>query len=137
MNATKQQRMNSFDDIRILCCLMVIYEHCVVLSGISYPILSLRDAAVNVFFILSGYWVTRSYVHSETLSTYLKKRFKKIFPMLWGVIIACALFFSLFSTLGIKEYFTSSGLYKYIICNGLTLNFLCQALPGVFADTYI
>lgn len=136
MNNKGLEQKNSFDDIRIICCFIVIYEHCVALTNISYPILGLRDAAVNVFFILSGYWVTRSYMHADCLMTYVKKRFKKIFPMLWGVVITCALFFSVFSTLGLKAYFSSADLYKYIVCNGLTLNFLCQSLPGVFAGTY-
>ena len=136
MAATGIKKQNSFDDIRILCCFIVIYEHCVVLTKIPYLNLDLRTPAVNVFFILSGYWVTRSYINSESIGAYAKKRFRKIFPMLWGVVLTCALLFSLFSTLGIRDYFISTALYKYIICNGLTLNFLCQNLPGVFAGTY-
>ena len=136
MAATGIQKQNSFDDIRILCCFIVIYEHCVVLTKIPYLNLDLRTPAVYVFFILSGYWVTRSYINSDSIRSYAKKRFNKIFPMLWGVVLTCAVFFSLFSTLGAKNYFTSTALYKYIICNGMTLNFLCQNLPGVFAGTY-
>lgn len=136
MTTTGIQKQNSFDDIRILCCFIVIYEHCVVLTKLPYLNLDLRTPAVNVFFILSGYWVTRSYINSESIGSYAKKRFRKIFPMLWGVVLTCAIFFSLFSSQGIRGYFTSKAFYKYIICNGLTLNFLCQNLPGVFAGTY-
>ena len=136
MAATGIKKQNSFDDIRILCCFIVIYEHCVVLTKIPYLNLDLRTPAVNVFFILSGYWVTRSYINSDSIRSYAKKRFRKIFPMLWGVVLTCAVLFSFFSTLGIRDYFTSTALYKYILCNGLTLNFLCQNLPGVFVGTY-
>ena len=53
---------NSFNFLRLVCCLIVIYEHCVVLSGVNFPCYDLRGIAVNVFFILSGFWVTQSFL---------------------------------------------------------------------------
>lgn len=47
-----------FDEIRIICCAIVIYEHCIVLTNVDYVSAGLSGTCVNVFFILSGYWVT-------------------------------------------------------------------------------
>lgn len=71
---------NSFNLLRLLCCLIVIFEHAVVLTEASIPILDIRDDVVNVFFILSGFWVTQSYLKCKSLKEYVNKRFIKIFP---------------------------------------------------------
>lgn len=123
---------NAFNFLRLLCCLVVIYEHSVILSGISLPCLNLRESAVNVFFILSGFWVTLSYIKSSSVKEYALKRCRKIFPQYWTVVVLSAVLLSSFSVLGVKEYFSNSGLYKYLIANILTLNFVHPSLPGVF-----
>ncbi len=123
---------NAFNFLRLLCCLVVIYEHSVILSGISLPSLNLRGSAVNVFFILSGFWVTLSYFKSSSVKEYALKRCRKIFPQYWTVVVLSAVLLSSFSVLGVKEYFSNSGLYKYLIANILTLNFVHPSLPGVF-----
>ncbi|WP_308604508.1 hypothetical protein [uncultured Fibrobacter sp.] len=48
-------KQNAFGFVRLVCCLVVMYEHCVVLSGVSLPCLNLRGIAVDVFFVLSGF----------------------------------------------------------------------------------
>lgn len=54
-----------------------------------------------------------------------------------GVVIFCALFFCVFSSFSVREYFTSGELIKYLIANLTGMNFLCHTLPGVFNGAVI
>lgn len=124
---------NAFNFLRLICALIVIYEHSVLLSETEVlPCLELRGIAVNVFFILSGFWVTQSYLRSSSVMEYAKKRCKKIFPLYFTVVLLSAVLLVFFSTLPAKDYFTDSGFYKYLIANLSTLNFIHPTLPGVF-----
>lgn len=124
---------NAYNFIRLICALIVIYEHSVALSGIeTLPCLNLRGIAVNVFFILSGFWVTQSYLKCENIGEYAKKRCKKIFPLYFTVVIFSAIFLVFFSRFSAKEYFSNTGFYEYLIANLSTLNFIHPTLPGVF-----
>ena len=124
---------NAFNFLRLICALIVIYEHSVLLSGSKIlPCMGLREIAVNVFFILSGFWVTQSYLRSSSVKEYAKKRCNKIFPLYFTVVILSAILLVFFSNLSAKEYFTDSEFYKYLIANLTTLNFIHPTLPGVF-----
>lgn len=132
MNTSKLPQ-NSFPFLRLLCALIVLYEHAVVLTGAeNLPCLDLRGIAVNIFFILSGFWVTQSYLKSDSVKKYALKRCKKIFPLYFTVVILCAIFLVFLSSLSFKEYFLNSGFFKYLIANLSTLNFIHPTLPGVF-----
>lgn len=128
----KIQKENGFTAIRIFCALIVVYEHFIILTGVKLPILELRGIAVNVFFILSGFWVTRSLYTSKSLLEFYKKRVKKIFPAYLTVVFAAAILLVFISTLTIRQYFTDSGFWKYLVANICTLNFIHPSLPGVF-----
>lgn len=128
-NVSKQ---NCFHAIRLLCCLIVIYEHSVGLSASSLPTLRLASIAVAVFFMLSGYWVTISLLRSESIKEYAIKRCKKILPPYFIVVIFSAIVLCIFSNISVKEYFINSGFWKYLVANLSTLNFLYPTLPGVF-----
>lgn len=132
ISPVKLPEENSFNFLRLVCCLIVIYEHCVVLSGVNFPCCDLRGIAVKVFFILSGFWVTQSFLKSESIKEYSIKRFKKILPQYWLVVLVCAVGLSAFSVLSLREYFCNGSFYKYLAANILTLNFIQPNLPGVF-----
>ena len=125
-------KSNAFNFLRLACCLIVIYEHCVVLSGVNFPCYDLREIAVNVFFILSGFWVTQSFLKSTSIKEYAIKRFKKILPQYWLVVLGFAVGLSAFSVLPLREYFCNGSFYKYLVANIFTLNFIQPNLPGVF-----
>ena len=123
---------NNFTLIRMLCCLIVIYEHYVFLSGSNSLLLNLRSSAVAVFFILSGFWVTISLLRSESIKEYAVKRIKKILPLYFTVVIVFSLLLCGVSSLSPKEYFSNVRFWKYLVANLTTLNFLHTSLPGVF-----
>jgi peptidoglycan/LPS O-acetylase OafA/YrhL len=125
---------NAFNFLRLVCCLIVIYEHSVVLSQSEKICLDFRGIAVNVFFILSGFWVTVSFLKSSSAKEFALKRCRKIFPQYFAVIIFSAIFLCTFSSLKISEYFFNADFFKYILANFSTLNFLHPSLPGVFEN---
>ena len=127
-------KVNAFHFIRLVCCLIVIYEHAAVLCGAGIPCLNLRGMAVDVFFILSGFWVTLSYLKSISLKEYALKRIRRIFPQYAATVVLCAVLLASFSSLELRAYFSSSGFWKYLAANLCTLNFLHPSLPGVFGD---
>ncbi|MBR1722186.1 MAG: hypothetical protein IJ727_06870 [Treponema sp.] len=110
-------KKNNFTLIRMLCCFIVIYEHSVGLSGSNWLNLGLSSAAVATFFILSDFWVTYSLLRSDLLADYAKKRFKKIFPLYWSVVIFFALVLVFTSSYSPIEYFTEAGFWKYLAAN--------------------
>lgn len=134
ISPVKVPEENSFNFLRLVCCLIVIYEHCVVLSGVNFPCYDLRGIAVKVFFILSGFWITQSFLKSDSIKNYAIKRCKKILPQYWLVVLICAVGLSAFSVLSLREYFCNGSFYKYLAANILTLNFIQPNLPGVFED---
>lgn len=132
LNIPVINKNNCFHFIRLICCLIVIYEHTVVLSNLSLISLNIRGYAVYVFFILSGFWITASYIRSNNIKEFYKKRIKKIFPQYLIIIFSSAFLLVSFSDLTFTEYYSSIDFWKYIIANSLTLNFIQPTLPGVF-----
>lgn len=123
---------NNFSLLRFICCFIVIYEHTIILSKSTWIILNLREIAVDIFFIISGFWVTYSYLSSPNIKVYIFKRFKKIFPLYWTVVIGFAILLAFVSTLPINDYFLNNEFWKYFVVNFFTLNFIHPNLPGVF-----
>lgn len=111
------KKSNCFNAIRLFCCLIVIFEHAVVLTNPNIKLIGggFRDLAVDVFFILSGFWITISLFRSNSVKEYVVKRIKKIFPMYLIVIITFSILFYYFSNLSFSEYFTSSDFWKYLL----------------------
>ncbi len=85
---------------------------------------------VTLFFIISGYLVTQSWTREPVGSTFLRKRFLRVYPAL-----ACCLLFSIVlgasqTSLAFEAYWQSAGVLEYFVRNMLLQNHL--PLPGVF-----
>lgn len=129
-------RNNNINAIRYIAAAMVIYGHMGHLGGYPVPQLFGEDIstiAVKIFFVLSGYLITQSYLHDGNIFRYGIRRVFRIFP---GLIFVC--FVTTFivcpfiSTLGVSGYFAEPGSYLYFIKNSL-MN-MTYGLPGVFID---
>lgn len=87
---------------------------------------------VYIFFSISGYLITKSWLSDPHLLRYAIKRLLRIVPGLVVVVVLCAFVLGpAVSTLHIGEYFQNTGL-KYYFLN--ILFHPVYALPGVFAD---
>jgi len=123
---------NAFNAIRLLLCFVVIFMHCFNRIGISNKYLLDGHMAVCGFFIISGFWVTKSYFSSKNIGEFILKRIKKLLPMYYISVIGFSLLCFHFSDLTVKEYF---GLeyWKYLFWNCIFLNFVHPSLPGCFS----
>ena len=132
---------NNFDFLRFLFAFVVILSHIIDLS--LFPdFLFLKKyfdthLSVTGFFIISGFLIAGSYVKTQNIRKYFVKRAKRLLPAYLFIVIFSALFFSIFSSYNLYEYFTNSMLYKYIFANLFFVNFIQPCLPGVFLNNIL
>ncbi|WP_336969860.1 acyltransferase [Sphingobium aromaticiconvertens] len=91
-------RSNNFNAIRIAMALMVVWSHCFALyygTEAFEPVSLLLNGqynageiAVRVFFIVSGFLITQSFLNSRTTGRYLAKRVRRVYP---GFLAATAI----------------------------------------------
>jgi peptidoglycan/LPS O-acetylase OafA/YrhL len=92
-------RHNCFDLMRHIAALAVLVSHHYALSGLVEPnfsgkfifgmnAISWGGLAVLIFFSISGYLVTKSFIRSEGFVDYMNKRTRRLFP---GLIVCCAI----------------------------------------------
>lgn len=131
---THRPRGNSYDAIRILAAASVLVSHHFALTGKPEPALgnihSLGGMAVLVFFSLSGYLVTQSWLADPHAWRFVARRALRIWPAL-GLLCVLSVFFlgPLVTTLSLTEYFSAPGTWKYFYALRLKIMYV---LPGVF-----
>jgi len=95
-------RSNSIGFLRFAFATTVLLNHALILGGFaaddplmyrSHGQISFASMAVDAFFILSGYLITRSCVTSSSPARYLWRRFIRIFPAFWVCLVLAALVF--------------------------------------------
>lgn len=137
---------NNYLLIRLIAATMVVYGHsyrlaseCLSCSDVVMSLTGYRYShtlGVNIFFIISGFLVTASYVQRDNLASYLKSRALRIFP---GLIICVALTTflvgPLYTSLPLWDYFRSPLTAEYFASNA-SLYATVFHLPGVvFSET--
>lgn len=135
-------RSNNLNLVKFIAALFVIISHAYplckgaeyndILSDLSRNSIAFGSLAVAIFFMSSGFFVTKSLLKSKDSKKYLHNRFIRIFPPLWFTLLVCILVCGLFfSTYSLGKYFLSSDFFKYC------LNFILipiHNLPGVFMN---
>lgn len=116
---------NNFDFLRFLAANLVIVRHSVPLTGngISYAVkltnhqTSLGAICVEIFFIISGYLISSSYIRLNNIFKYLLFRVLRIFPALVVVILITVFIVGpIVSRVPINIYFTSATTFHYLKC---------------------
>ena len=125
---------NNFDAIRLAAALGVLYSHSFPLHGSADPkfmtLSTLGTFWVYVFFAMSGFLVTRSWLSDPHILRFLLRRALRIFPALIGVVLLSALVLGpLVTDLSPTAYLTHRTTYGYLR-NGFLL--IVYVLPGVF-----
>lgn len=126
---------NNFDFLRFLAAMTVLLWHCFILFGVKKPqIVQLMFVdGVLVFFIISGFLITKSWFSKPEPSIFIKKRFLRIFPAYTCVILLSVFILGpLLTTLPLKQYFSSEVTWTYLK-NIFMIN-ISYRLPGVFAS---
>lgn len=136
----QRNRSNLFDIIRLTSAFAVMYSHHHAFSGLPEPkvfgITKLGTFAVIVFFSISGFLITKSYMKSQSAIEYLSKRCKRIFPALFVccfimIYILCPIFGT---GDGIKYALSHNAMVTFV--NYITLDWIPLDING-FASDYI
>ncbi|MFZ7115060.1 MAG: acyltransferase family protein [Bacteroidota bacterium] len=133
-----QQQPNNFNIIRLLAAVFVIFSHSFgffhQLDPVKYCTngqLPGGQLAVYIFFVLSGYLITASWLKKENVRVYLESRVRRIFPALVvTVFLSVFIFGPLLTSLSLESYFSSADTYAYFW--NLSLWKMSMTLPGVF-----
>lgn len=131
---------NNLHFLRFLLATLVIVGHAYALTDPGnthhyrghYVFSSLTALSVNAFFIISGYLIYHSLMHTGTYRQYLTNRLLRIVPLFYIVIIltvlACSFFFVPVQD---RPYWQQTGTWDYLL-NNLTIFRLTHTIPGVF-----
>lgn len=123
---------NGFDVIRYFFAFSLILVHFCTLTDTPQFWFITGGTRVKAFFIITGFLVFLSILHSETLKIYFQKRIRRIVPAYVTCILFCLLIGMFFSTSSVGVFLTDGKTWKYLLSNLLFLNFLQPELPGVF-----
>ncbi|MEV1295429.1 acyltransferase [Pseudonocardia sp. NPDC049635] len=86
-------RRNAFDVLRLIFAVTVAVTHGMDIHTGAQPVIgntSVGDLALDGFFILSGYLVTRSFLRLDSPLRYLWHRFLRIMPGFWVCLLVIA-----------------------------------------------
>jgi peptidoglycan/LPS O-acetylase OafA/YrhL len=130
-------RKNSFDFIRLLAAVFVVFSHSFALTGFIEPHLgtfSLGALGVWIFFILSGYLISKSWDQYPRFNVFFAKRILRIFPgLIMAIVLTIIVVGIFFTSLPLIQYFKNQGTFAYL--NNIFLYNTSYLLPGgVFAS---
>ncbi len=137
-----QGKDNNLNLVRLIAALMVMYMHSLALcqanleADLMYTLTFHKalsgQVGVDIFFVISGFLIYRSYDRGNNIGKYLKARFLRIWPLLALFVLTSAFIFGpIFSSLSRAEYF--AGDIKGYLLN-LVFDSSSTKLPGVFAN---
>ncbi len=143
-------RENNLPFLRLLGAVCVLYAHSYVLSigrGGEDPLSALLTEylhhptglggiGVSIFFVVSGFLITKSYLNRSSLLAYLEARVLRIYPALIFVVLVSVLVAALFFTeLSFGAFLGDYKTLSYLAQNASMYAFDVQyELPGVFAS---
>lgn len=132
---TPSSRINNFNFIRFIAAIMVLYGHMGPIMGLPQFVIcgqAVSTLGVKIFFIISGYLITKSYLNDNHFGRYMIRRCFRIFPGLIGVV--CFVVFVLgpiTTAMPLAQYFRDPGTKMYF---RNILMFPVYTLPGVFTN---
>ena len=134
---------NNFKLLRFIAALLVLVTHSFALStgqGNSEPLrstlgITLGSIAVDIFFVTSGFLVTGSLLHRQSLRGFLTARALRIVPALWvSLVLTVLILGAAFTTLSAPAFFAESQTWKFLARNGFLLRGLVWELPATFLN---
>jgi peptidoglycan/LPS O-acetylase OafA/YrhL len=133
-------RDNNFNLIRFLAASAVILDHSFALvaperaaaAPVDFEALELARVAVDVFFIVSGFLVTRSVLIQPTLVDYAVARVLRLFPALLATCVFIAFLLGpAVTSVPLAQYFSDPRPWLYVPLTASLITY-SLTLPGVF-----
>jgi len=130
---------NNFNLLRMLAATGVLVSHAYPISlggGAVEPLatllkgITLGSLCLMVFFVISGFFIARSFAGKSSLISFLRARALRLFPALAVALAATVLAAAALTTASAAVYWAA--VPEYYLGN-VTLFFLKYELPGVFA----
>lgn len=130
-------KLNNLNLIRLLLAIAVMFSHCYYiyygaevddiepLKILTRHQESLGGLAVDCFFIISGFLIMHSYLHSDSVITYIKRRILRICP---GFIVAFLSSVLIFAPLGTIDSYNKLGYWKIYFQYMYKKNLLVQLI---------
>lgn len=136
------QRRDNFLLLRLIAAALVIYGHSYavtthvggrdIFTALGWGSYS-GEIAVDVFFLISGFMITGSYLRRQNIFDYLWARALRLVPAYAVCVFACAFLLGAFVTnLPLGDYFTDPATRAYALVNLQFGTDLHWDLPGVF-----
>lgn len=142
MTERKSSASNNFLLLRLLAATLVIYGHSFALAPkcdnckdiasriTGSPWILSHHIGLYIFFVISGFLVTKSCIETPSTGTYFTKRALRIFPGLAVCVLLMIFVFGfIFTSLPASEYLTSPGTWKYLFRNATAYRYSTE-LPG-------
>lgn len=134
--------LGAFDGLRLLAAFGVLYSHSFVLTRMDYKEVLIRfthgatplaEISVYVFFAISGYLITQSWLRDPSIKRFMIRRLLRILPALVFVIAVSALIIGpLLTTLSLQEYFSNRAAWNYL--SKIFIYPTQYGLPGIFEN---
>ena len=136
MTARRDETLNNFTLLRLLLALMVVLGHFKLLSGTAYPPFpfNLADAAVDCFFVVSGFLITGSYERCHGLGSFYVRRIFRLYPMYVCIVVLQTV--DMLALLPGGPFSEPHSTLRYLAANMLLANFLQYDIGGVLAGLH-
>jgi peptidoglycan/LPS O-acetylase OafA/YrhL len=126
------------DVLRLAAATLVIVAHSYNLTVNEEPLRrfggpEFGDIAVAVFFAISGFLVTASWMSDSRLRSFLLRRALRILPGLWVVLFLTVAFGLVVTALPVTSYLTSLDTWRYPFERAIVYS-TRPSLPGVFTS---
>ncbi len=134
-------RDNNFKLVAFCCALTVLFSHSFPLSGgpanilLFVPELGMTygSIAVDILFIISGFFITRGFLNRRSSWQFLRSRLLRIYPGMLVATLFCVLVIGLvFTTRELSAYLFDEQTLKFIKRNTLLYSSVKFFLPEVF-----
>lgn len=131
---------NNFAALRLFAAMLVLISHSWPLTGRPVdPVMAMTSnhltggtLGVMMFFAMSGFLVTESYLRRDSLTSFFEARVLRLFPALAAALAIGILIGASVTTLSASEFFSRSQTWQFFAKNMLLD--LRYELPGVFVD---
>jgi peptidoglycan/LPS O-acetylase OafA/YrhL len=122
---------NNFTLLRLTLALMVVLGHAKLLSGTAWPHFpfNLADAAVDAFFVVSGFLITGSYQRCHGLWSFYVRRIFRLYPMYLCIVLAQTVAMLLLLRGG--PFSEPAATLRYVAANAVLANFVQYDIGGV------